>query len=347
MNLAVAIHRMHPRHVFRIARGDRTFTDVVFLRVEAGGLSGYGEAAPIAFYNETAQDVAARLAGLRDFLSTLVLESPADIAAAWSAAWPLLAPSRAAQCALDLALWDWLARQQGRSVTELAHGHAPRPVRTFCTIGLSTPEELPGKIADLRDFVAIKIKSTNDADLTTVRVVRENTGALVAVDANCAWRTQDLPRLAAELRELGVAFIEQPYPPDDDSTLAPRHLTLPIFADESCVTEADIERVMERYDGFNVKLVKCGGLTPALRMLARGRAAGAGTMVGCMLESSLLISAGLVAAQAADFADLDGAWLLRDDPCPGMSFERGTLQAAPGPGFGVQPPEEIFGNPNR
>lgn len=342
MKLAIAIHRMHPRHVFRIARGDRTFADVVFLRVEADGLCGYGEASPIAFYHETAQDVATRLAGLRDFLSTLALETPVDIAAAWSGAWPLLAPSRAAQCALDLALWDWLARKKGCSVAELAHGQPARPVRTFCTIGLSTPEELPGKIADLRDFAAIKIKSNADADLTPVRAVRGSTAALVAVDANCAWRAQDLPRLASGLRDLGVAFIEQPYPPDDDATLAPRQHALPIFADESCVTEADVERVLQRYDGFNVKLVKCGGLTPALRMLARGRAAGCGTMVGCMLESSLLISAGLVAAQTTDYADLDGAWLLRDDPCPGMSFDRGILQTAPGPGFGVHPPDELF-----
>jgi L-alanine-DL-glutamate epimerase-like enolase superfamily enzyme len=342
MKLAIAIHRMHPRHVFRIARGDRTFMDVVFLRLEADGVFGYGEGAPIAFYNETAQDVATRLAGLRDFLSTLVVETPADIARAWSAAWPLVAPSRAAQCALDLALWDWLARKKGCSVAELAHGHSARPVRTFCTIGLSTPEELPGKIADLRDFAAIKIKSNADADLAAVRAVMESASALVAVDANCAWRAQDLPRLASELRELGVAFIEQPYPPDDDATLAPARHALPIFADESCVTEADVERVLQRYDGFNVKLAKCGGLTPALRMLARGRAAGCGTMVGCMLESSLLISAGLVAAQTTDYADLDGAWLLRDDPCPGLSFDRGILQAAPGPGFGVQPPEALF-----
>ncbi len=139
-----------------------------------------------------------------------------------------------------------------------------------------------------------------------------------------------------------MAFIEQPYPPTDDAALAPKQHALPIFADESCVTEDDVERVLQRYDGFNVKLAKCGGLTPALRMLARGRAAGCGTMVGCMLESSLLISAGLVAAQTTDYADLDGAWLLRDDPCPGMSFDRGLLQAAPGPGFGVQPPEALF-----
>lgn len=343
MKPAIAIHRMHPRHIFRIARGDRSSMDVVFLRLEAEGRFGFGEAAPVAFYHETAQDVARRLAGLRGFLSTLVIATPADIAAAWSAAWPLLTPSRAAQCALDLALWDWLARKRGCSVSELAHGEAARPVRTFCTIGLSTPEELPEKIADLREFAAIKIKSNAEADLTAIRAVRESASALVAVDANCAWRGQDLPRLTTVLRELGVAFIEQPYPPDDDATLAPGEHALPVFADESCVTEDDVERVLQRYDGFNVKLAKCGGLTPALRMLARGRAAGCGTMVGCMLESSLLISAGLVAAQTTDYADLDGAWLLRDDPCPGLSFDRGIMQAAPGPGFGVQPPEALFG----
>ena len=334
MKPAIAIHRMHPRHVFRIARGDRSFTDVVFLRVEADGLFGYGEAAPIAFYNETAQDVAARLAGLRDFLSTLALETPDDIAAAWSAAWPLLAPSRAAQCALDLALWDWLARRKGCSVAELAHGQPARPVRTFCTIGLSTAEELPGKIADLRGFAAIKIKSNAER-----RSRARPRGAGKHERARRGRRQLRLARARPPAARLGTCASSawpsssNPTRPSDDATLAPKQHALPIFADESCVTEADVERVLQRYDGFNVKLAKCGGLTPALRMLARGRAAGCGTMVGCMLESSLLISAGLVAAQTTDYADLDGAWLLRDDPCPGMGFERGILQAAPGPGL--------------
>ncbi|HEV7404902.1 MAG TPA: dipeptide epimerase [Chthoniobacteraceae bacterium] len=343
MKPAIAIHRMHPRHVFRIARGDRSFADVVFLRVEADGVRGYGEASPIAFYHETEQGVAKRLAGLRDFLDRLVIETVADIAAAWTAAWPLLDFSRAAQCALDLALWDWLARKKGCSVAELAHGHTARPVRSFCTIGLSTSEEFFAKVEELSEFAAIKIKSNSEPHLYDVEAVRQRSKAVIAIDANCAWGALDLSALAHDLCGLDVAFIEQPYPPGDDGILRPREHALPIFADESCVTESDVERIPQRYDGFNVKLVKCGGLTPALRMLARGRAAGCGTMVGCMLESSLLISAGLVAAQTTDYADLDGAWLLRDDPCPGMHFDRGLLQAAPGPGFGVQPPDALFG----
>jgi L-alanine-DL-glutamate epimerase-like enolase superfamily enzyme len=342
MKMTVAIHRMHPRRVFRIARGDREFTEVVFLRLEQESVFGYGEASPIAYYGETAAKVAARLEGLGEFLRAGRIETPADIAACWSRAWPLLAPSRAAQCALDLALWDWLARKQGCSVSELAHGHPARPVRTFCTLGISTPQELEEKITELAAFSAIKVKSNATADLAPVRAVRERSEAILAVDANCAWRALDLHRLGTALRELGVAFIEQPYPAEDDATLSPGSHPLPVFADESCVTEADLDRVTSRYDGFNVKLVKCGGLTPALRMLARGRELGCGTMVGCMLESSLLISAGLVAAQTTDFADLDGAWLLRDDPCPGLAFHRGMLQPSIAHGFGVHPPDELF-----
>jgi L-alanine-DL-glutamate epimerase-like enolase superfamily enzyme len=335
MKLAVEIRRMHPRQVFRISRGEREAIENVFLQVEADGISGCGEASPIIFYRETAVAVAGLLESLRGFVANLRIQSVADIEAAWESAWPLLQPSRAAQCALDLALWDWLGRRLGRTVSELAHGKPAHPVTTFCTIGLSTPEELVGKIADLRGFAAIKIKSDSRADLTPIRQITASCTALTAVDANCAWGERDLSSLAAELRSHGISFIEQPNPPPDDARLRPGAFALPIIADESCVTESDVPRVIEHFDGFNVKLVKCGGLTPALRMLAQGRSAGRKTMVGCMLESSLLIAAGLVAAQTADYADLDGAWLLRDDPWSGLSFDHGVLNSSLQPGFGL------------
>ncbi len=354
MKLHSFVIELHPRRAFRIARPSRTRVRNVFARIEADGISGHGEASPNAFYNETAEGVMERLAEAQSAIGGLKIRSVADVEKAWETLWPVVAPSRATQCALDLALWDWLAQREGVSVAELAWGTAPGPVRTFCTIGLSTPEELKEKTAELLGFPLIKIKSDQHADLAAVRWVREQSpGSLVAVDANCAWIAgpagsdgeearpavdagSRLAGLAEELQRLGVEFIEQPFPPEADPRLPRLDSGLPLFADESCVTEEDVERVAATpFSGFNIKLVKCGGLTPARRMACRGQDLGLKTMVGCMLESSVLIAAGAVIAQQTDYADLDGAWLLSDDPFSGWEFERGVLSPPTATGLGV------------
>ena len=317
----------------------------VFVRLEHDGLAGYGEASPNAFYDETWEGVMVKLESARPFLASLEIESVADIEAAWNDLWPLIAPSRAAQCALDLALWDWLARLRGVSVAELAWNQAPQPVTTFATIGLSSAEELAAKIGELHGFPRIKIKSDEAASVETVRSVRERSSALLAVDANCAWSNADLGALSRELAQLDVAFIEQPFPPAQDALVLRAGSCLPVVADESCVSEEDVSRVLECFDGFNIKLVKCGGITPARRMVQQGRARGKTVMVGCMLESSALIAAGAVIAQHTDFADLDGAWLIGDDPFRGWRFDRGTLIPPEGAGLGAEPEPGLFPSP--
>jgi L-alanine-DL-glutamate epimerase-like enolase superfamily enzyme len=333
--------KLHPRHVFRISRAQRRSVHNVFARVEHNGVVGHGEASPNAFYAETAESVLERLEAARPWAEQLRITSVADIAAAWEAGWQWLAPSRAAQCALDLALWDWLGRREGKSVCEMAWGEPAREVATFCTIGLSTPEELESKLVELDGFPRVKIKAGGDADVETARQVRKRSAAMLAVDANCAWAGRDIAALSRELTPLGVAFIEQPLPPGVEADL-PAKRNLPILADESCVTEADLDAVTRHFDGFNIKLVKCGGLTPALRMARRGATLGQRVMVGCMLESSALIAAGSVVAQKTEFADLDGAWLLSDDPFSGWSFERGVLRPPPSAGLGVEPLVNLF-----
>jgi L-alanine-DL-glutamate epimerase-like enolase superfamily enzyme len=327
---------LHPRHVFRIARARRREVRNVFLRLSHDGVAGYGEASPNAFYDETWESVEARLAAARDWLATLRISSPADIEAAWHQGWQWLQPSRAAQCAVDLALWDWLARRDGVSVAELLWHEPPRPVPSFCTIGLSTPDELETKLDELDGFPLIKLKSDAAADLRPVAHVRERSRAVLAVDANCAWSPAALPALEARLAPLGVEFLEQPLPPGQDDQL-PTSRLLPILADESCVVEDDVPRVAGHFDGFNIKLVKCGGLTPARRMVRLGEKLRRTMMVGCMLESSLLVAAGAAVAQRTRFADLDGAWLLADDPATGWQFDRGILRPPSGPGLGALP----------
>lgn len=301
-------------------------------------MAGYGEASPNAYYEENAADVAAKLEAVSDLLRGCSLNSPADIAVIWEEAWAILTPSRAAQCALDIALWDWLAKRHKRTVAELALGVKPGPVLSFATVGISEPDELEQKISELDGFRRVKIKSEKTGDLRTAARIREAMpDAAIALDANCAWGDIDLAKMGAALADLWIEFVEQPLPVERDSEMRKisARLPVPIMADESCVTIEDVERIPGHFAGFNIKLVKCGGLTPALRMARRGRELGLRTMIGCMLESSLLIAAGAVAAQITDYADLDGAWLLADDPAQGWFFDRGALSPPEGPGLGV------------
>jgi L-alanine-DL-glutamate epimerase-like enolase superfamily enzyme len=337
VEIRAAIHRLHPRGAFRIARQRTVPFDNVVLRVEHDGVTAWGEASPHPYYGASAVDVVRNLESLSGWLRTLSIHSVDDIAEAWTESWAKLHSDRAAQCALDLALWDWLARKEGVTVTELAHGHEPRPVTSFATIGLLAKEELDEKIAELEGFPQVKIKSDATADIEPARRVKEELRTAIAIDANGAWSTSALPALAIGFASLRAEFIEQPLAAAHDRDLIRGSYPLPIIADESCVLEEDVDRLSQNFDGINVKLVKCGGLTPALRMIERASELGMRTMVGCMLETSILIAAGCVAAQHADYADLDGAWMVADDPCTGWRFERGILHPPRARGLGAEP----------
>lgn len=335
MKIESQIRHLHPRQTFRISRGERSEVRNVFLKVESDGIVGWGEASPNAYYQETAEGVTGQLEKAAGWLASQRIENQEDIARIWEEAWEFLAPSRAAQCALDLALWDFLGQKRRRSVCELVWGTKPVSVPSFCTIGISSREELAAKTAELSTNPLIKIKSDESADLKAVEYVRRNSSGKLAVDANASWSASRLPELCSELRAMDAIFVEQPLAPDQNHLLG--SYDLPVIADESCVTERDLDEVCRRFSGFNIKLVKCGGLTPALRMLRHGHQKGRMVMVGCMLESSLLISAAAVIAQKSDFADLDGAWLLRDDPFAGTELETGILSLSGEPGLGISP----------
>lgn len=337
MKLSVKTLKLHPRTPFRISREAQVEVQNVIVTVEADGVTGHGEASPNKFYKETAADVSQRILAAAPIIAELQIDTVADIERAWSRLWPEFAPSRAAQCAVDLALWDWLAKKKGVSVCQLAHGHAPKPVTTSLTIGLSTPEELVSKVAELRDTPVIKVKSDHKADLTPLRYIASHAKGVLRVDANCAWGGLDIAPLTRELAQLRVEFIEQPLPVEQNDRM-PEFLkasSLPVLADESCVVFEDVERVPGRFHGFNIKLVKCGGLTPGLKMMRLGQKLGLKMMVGCMLETSLLIAAGLVVAQGTDYADLDGSWLLADDPFVGLKIQDGRVSVADRPGLGI------------
>lgn len=330
---------LHPRHVFRISRASRPRVDNVFLVLEQDGVMGFGEASPNSFFNEDASDVGMRLASLPDYFRRQTLSGLDDIGRIWEEIWDRVAPSRATQCAIDLALWDLYAKLNAKTVVQAATGLSPVPVATSATLGLCPREEWPERIEEVADFPAVKVKLAAEVDWDLLAAIRARTRADVRVDANGAWAGADIAAVSERLQALGVEFIEQPLLPSEDDRMEAilRASRLPILADESCAGIGDVARLPGRFSGFNVKLVKCGGLTPALEMVREGKRLGLKVMIGCMLESSLLIAAGAVAAQTADYADLDGSWLLRDDPFAGLDLINGRIQPNLLPGFGVSP----------
>ncbi|MBP7952403.1 MAG: dipeptide epimerase, partial [Sphingorhabdus sp.] len=238
-------------------------------------------------------------------------------------------PPGAARNALDCALWDVEAKIAGQPLWQYTClASAPKPLVTAFTISLGDADKMQADAADAaaRGYSLLKLKLTGNGDLARVAAVhRGAAGARLIVDANESWGGLDLAAEAAALAEMGVELIEQPVADGDDAALAGRKSPLPIFADESCHSAADIPRLAALYDGINIKLDKAGGLTEAMKIADAAQAAGMQIMVGCMLSTSLGIAPAFLLAQRADWVDLDGPALLAQDRSGGFRFEGGMI----------------------
>src|SRR5688572_12318557 len=211
------------------------------------------------------------------------------------------------------------------------------PQSTF-TIGLDTPERIRAKVLEAEQYPLLKVKLGTDRDVEILRAIREATNKEIRVDANCGWTVKTAIRMLPVLQEFGVTVLEQPLPPEDLDGLAAvtAQSAIPVIADESCVTSADIPALVGKVDGINIKLAKCGSLREALRMIAIARAHGMMVMVGCMIESSLGITAAAHFTPLVDIVDLDGAALLDNDPFVGAHIDGGQVTLPSGPGLGVR-----------
>jgi L-alanine-DL-glutamate epimerase-like enolase superfamily enzyme len=211
------------------------------------------------------------------------------------------------------------------------------PKSTF-TIGLDTPERIKAKVREADAYPILKVKLGTDRDLEILRAIRDATDKEIRVDANCGWTVKRALQMLPALDEFGVTVLEQPLVPHDIEGLAAvtAHADIPVIADESCLTTVDIPRLVGKVDGINIKLAKCGGLREALRMIAVARAHGMMVMVGCMIESSLGITAAAHLTPLVDIVDLDGAALLADDPFIGATIDAGQVTLPTGAGLGVR-----------
>jgi L-alanine-DL-glutamate epimerase-like enolase superfamily enzyme len=337
MKLSHEIVTLRTKNPFVIARGGSSEYRVVRITITApDGSTGWGEAAPSAFYGETADTVV-------DVLP--LLGKALEGADAWSleacehALAKVIRFNGAARAGVSAALHDLVGKRLGVPVYRLwGLDPAACPPTSF-TIGIAPDEAtLRSRVADAAQYPVLKIKLGTSWDERIVRLIRELAPAKVLrVDANAAWTPKHTLRMVPILQELGVEFVEQPLPPGDLEGLrfVRERSSLPIVADESCIVSGDIPKLAGVVDGINIKLAKCGGLREALRMVAVARAHDMLVMAGCMIESSLGITAAAHFAPLLDCADYDGHALISNDPYTGATIDGGVIRLPDGPGLGV------------
>ena len=319
MKLTVYPYRLALRHTFALAHETRKFQPGLIVELCDGKYSGYGEASAIAYYGKKLEHMLARLQALRPLIEQAEWDTPE---AFWKQMYPHVHQTPFLQCALDEAAHDLYGKRLGKPLYEI-WGLKPEnlPVSNY-TIGLDTLKNMLAKMREM-PWPVYKIKLGTDHDLEIVRALRRESDAVFRVDANTAWTAEQTVAYAEELKTLGVEFIEQPLKPDaplEEQRFVYEQSALPIIADESCQTEDDVARCAGFFHGVNVKLMKCGGLTPARRMLRHARNLGLKTMVGCMTESSVGISAIAQLLPLIDYVDMDGALLLKTDVASGVKL---------------------------
>jgi L-alanine-DL-glutamate epimerase-like enolase superfamily enzyme len=323
---------LHLRHVFRIARGASDVRHNLLVEVEDGGVVGLGEAAPIRRYGEDRDSTAAAAEAMAGRLD----DTRAFATAAARAAVP---GQSSAEAAVDMALHDLAGRRFGAPLHALL-GLDPRraPVTSF-TIGLDSPDAVSRKVREAAAYPVLKVKMGSDDDREVLQAVRDSTRATLRVDANEGWMPEEALARLEWLQRLGVELVEQPLPAAmiAETRELRRRSPLPFFADESVHRAADIPALAGAFDGINIKLMKCGGIGEALRMIAVARAHGMKVMLGCMIESSVGITAAAHLSPLVDTADLDGNLLLETDPYEGALVTEGRLVLPDRPGLGVRP----------
>lgn len=333
MELILKAYNLKLKHTFTISRESIDEQPSLIVVLKSGALSGYGEATSNPYYHITVPMMMGDLEKIRPIIEATDNETPEVF---WKKLHPHLKEDMFALCALDMAYTDLYARKQGKKLYELwGYATTNNPLTDY-TIGIASIEKMVAKMKEL-PWPIYKIKLGTQEDIAIVKALRKHTDAIFRIDANCGWSVDETINNSIELKKLGVEFLEQPLKADDWKGHAEvfQHSALPIIADESCIIEEDVPKCHHHFHGVNVKLVKCGGLTPGRRMLQEAKKLGLKTMVGCMTESSVGISAIAHLLPLLDYVDMDGALLLAEDIATGVTLDYGKVHYADVNGTGV------------
>lgn len=327
--------RLELTHTWTISRNSSDYKDNVFVRIERDGVVGWGEAAPNVRYGESAEQTIEALESVRSIVTAGDWLHYVDLRDRWEKA---ITHQSCARAAMDIAIMDWVGGKLKAPLYRLLGlDPAKTPVTTF-SIGIDTPEVIKQKVAEAKDFPVLKIKVGRDNDAEILAAVREATDKPLRVDANEGWKDKELALEKIRwLQGLGVELIEQPLPAAmiEETAWLRERVEIPIVADEAVKTAGDIPKLAAAYDGINIKLMKSGGVQEAIRMIHVARAMGMKIMLGCMIESSVAISAAAHLSPMVDWADLDGNLLISNDPFTGVTVDRGKLILNDRPGLGV------------
>jgi L-alanine-DL-glutamate epimerase-like enolase superfamily enzyme len=318
------------RHPFRISRSVTESKKNVIVQIE----EGIGEAAPSQYYGENAETVIDCLEKVKDQID----DDPFQIESILSNLNEKVVANFSAKAAIDMALYDLVGKRLNIPIYKLLGLDEKKPLVTSYTIGIDTPEKMKEKTEEAKGFLVYKVKMGVENDVEKVKAVRDVTDAKIRVDANAGWSSADEAlRKIDQLRKYQIEFVEQPIAPNDKKGLEKikKESGVPIILDEHLMTSKDIPDFVGLCDGINIKLAKCGGIREALRMIHTARAHGLKVMLGCMIESSLGISAAAHLGSLADFLDLDSHLLIANDPYEGLTLENGKIYLSALPGLGV------------
>ena len=334
MKLQYWAHNLKFRHPFTISKGSKTHQPTLIVSLEHMGYKGYGEAPPITYYNITIDKMIEDLRQKHSFVEKFAFTEPDRY---WHYLHHLIPQNPFLVCALDMAAWDMYGKMKRKKLYEIWGGDISKNPITDYTIGIDTAEKMVSKLKE-KPWPIYKIKVGTADDIAIVKALRKNTDAILRVDANAAWTLETAMQIIPQLKELGVELVEQPLAKDNWEDMKKLYVKspLPLFADESCVFENDVEKCSNHFHGINIKLTKCSGITPALRMIKKARELDLKVMVGCMNESTVGSAAIAHLLPFLDYVDMDGPLLLEEDVATGIEYENGKIIYSNEPGLGVR-----------
>ncbi|MDP3313785.1 dipeptide epimerase [Lutibacter sp.] len=333
MKIVLKPYELKLQHTFTISRESYNVQPTLIVELHDNGFIGYGEATSNPYYEITVQKMIDDIIKVQSVIEDSNHCSPEDF---WQKLHPYFKKNMFALCALDIAYNDLFTRKKGLKLYEFWRLQTSNNPLTDYTIGIDSIDKMIEKLNE-KPWPIYKVKLGTNDDIKIIKELRKHTNAIFRVDANCGWSVNETINNAVELKKLGVEFIEQPLNADDwdGQRFVFLNSVLPIIADESCQIEEDVAKCHHHFHGVNVKLVKCGGLTSGKRMLLHAKELGMKTMVGCMTESSVGISAIAHLLPILDYVDMDGALLLAKDIATGVTIENGIVSYSKLNGTGV------------
>jgi L-alanine-DL-glutamate epimerase-like enolase superfamily enzyme len=333
MNLKYKKSDLPFKHPFTISKGTKTHQPALLVELEFFGIKGYGEAPAIAYYNIPVEKMIADIESKKERIEKFSFTEPERY---WHYLHHLIPDNPFLICALDMAAWDIYGKMKRKQLRDLWNLDISKNPLTDVTIGIDTIENMVAKMNET-PWPIYKIKLGTEEDIHIIEELRKHTNAVFRIDANAAWKAEEALGKIKIFKDLNVEFIEQPLAKDDweGMKFLYENSPLPLIADESCVSEHDVLKCKGHFNGINIKLTKCSGITPALRMIKQARELGMKVMVGCMNESSIGTAAIAQLLPLLDYVDMDGPLLLSEDVAQGITFNYGKIIYAEGFGLGV------------